>query len=246
MGTGIKWQNESCFLFLPCRSLEVKFLQTFRKLDLLTLVRLDAVISGQRWGQGKGMLALGQTGYEQYRMVGQAQYWLWAEPKLTQAHPSPWWMMLPWAASAWGYSQGGLNQQPASLPLAVPTLLPRRGALRGRCGPGCPVVFSGSSQPSTTRMGRSWGKHWPRNSLQCLDVRIPRKFCCLIYQKLSPWSLLLLSVALACLFPILAIGVLVSLCKPRKLYFYFWGPLLYHEPQIEALPTEALEPDTKS
>ena len=34
------------------------------------------LISGQRWGQGKGMLALGQTGYEQYRMVGQAQYWL--------------------------------------------------------------------------------------------------------------------------------------------------------------------------
>lgn len=76
MGPGVKWQNESCFLFLPCRSLEVRFLQTFRKLDLLTLVRLNAGISGQRWGQGKGMLALGQTGYEQYRMVGQAQYWL--------------------------------------------------------------------------------------------------------------------------------------------------------------------------
>ena len=50
--------------------------------------------------------------------------------------------------------------------------------------------FSNTSQPSTTRMERSWGKHWPRNSLQCLDVRIPRKSWCLIYQKLSPWTLL--------------------------------------------------------
>lgn len=75
-------------------------MQTFRKLDLLTLVRLDAVISGQRWGQGKGMLALGQTGYEQYRMWVRLSTVILnrtpSSPKPTQALVND----AAWAASA--------------------------------------------------------------------------------------------------------------------------------------------------